>query len=57
MIPHLTVASDQEPEVLDMIETRITGLLPITVSVDAVRLITYTGSRWREERSFPLLGG
>ncbi len=57
VIPHLTVASDQEPEVIDMIEASISGLLPITVSVDAVRLITYTGSRWREEYSFPLLGG
>lgn len=40
-----------------MIEARITGLLAITVRVDAVSRITYTGSRWREDCSFPVLGG
>lgn len=57
VVPHLTVAYGQEPEVLDMIEPEVTGRLPVAARIEAVQLMTYTGEHWEDVRTFLLGGG
>ncbi len=57
VVPHLTVAHGQDPEVLDMIESEVCDRLPVTERIESVQLIAYTGARWDEVRSFGLADG
>jgi 2'-5' RNA ligase len=57
VVPHLTVAHGQDPEVLDMIESQVCGRLPVTARIESVQLIAYAGARWDEVRSFDLADG
>jgi 2'-5' RNA ligase len=57
VVPHLTVAHGQDPEVLDMIESEVSGQLPVTARIESVQLIAYAGARWDEVRSFGLADG
>lgn len=57
VVPHLTVAHGQGPEVLDMIESEVCDRLPVTARIESVQLIAYAGARWDEVRSFGLADG
>lgn len=57
VVPHLTVAYGQEPEVLDMIEPEVAGRLPVAARIESVQLMTYTGEYWEDVRTFLLGGG
>jgi hypothetical protein len=54
VIPHLTIAHSQEPQVLDAIEADVCGRLPVVARIAAVELIAYDGERWIQVRSFGL---
>jgi 2'-5' RNA ligase len=54
VVPHLTVAHDQEPSLLDKIETDLSPRLPIRAHVSAVQLLAFTGEQWIEEEAFEL---
>ncbi|MEV4399696.1 2'-5' RNA ligase family protein [Nonomuraea sp. NPDC049607] len=54
IVPHLTVADRQEPELLDHVEAELAAGLPLTARVREVRLPVGDGRRRREERAFPL---
>jgi 2'-5' RNA ligase len=54
VVPHLTVAHNQETRVFDMIESDISGGLPVIARISSVCLITFTGGCWRDVRSFAL---
>jgi hypothetical protein len=54
VIPHLTIAHSQNPEVLDAIEADVWAQLPVTAQITAVQLIAYDGERWIQLRSFGL---
>jgi 2'-5' RNA ligase len=56
VVPHLTVAHGQPPEVFDEVEADLTGRLPLTATISSVSLLVSDGSRWRQHREFPLLG-
>ena len=56
VIPHLTVAHDQEPEVFDELEAALTDQLPTTATISSVRLFVSDGHRWRHYVQFPMLG-
>lgn len=51
VVPHLTIAHGQEPQVLDMIESDVRGRLPIAARIG------YSGRYWTEIRSFSLASG
>jgi 2'-5' RNA ligase len=57
VVPHLTVAQSQEPQVLDRIEREVRGRLPVTARIAAVQLIVYAAGSWNQARSFSLAGG
>ena len=57
IVPHLTVADCEEPQVLDRVEASVSPLLPITVRVNSVQLLVYTGDHWQQAHSFPLEAG
>jgi 2'-5' RNA ligase len=57
VVPHLTVAYGQEPEVLDMIEPEVAGRLPVAARIESVQLMTCTGEHWEDVRTFLLGGG
>lgn len=54
VVPHLTIAHSQEPQVFDMIESDVRGRLPIAARIASVQLIGYSGRYWNEIRSFSL---
>ena len=54
VVPHLTIAHSQDPQVLDAIEADVGGQLPIPAQIAAVQLIAYDGERWIQVRSFGL---
>ncbi|MFI9596495.1 2'-5' RNA ligase family protein [Nonomuraea sp. NPDC052265] len=54
IVPHLTVADQQEPELLDRVEAELIAGLPLTARVREVRLLVSDGRRWREDRAFAL---
>ena len=56
IIPHLTVAHDQPPEVLDQLQATLTGQLPTTATISSVSLFVSDGNRWRRDTQFPMLG-
>lgn len=55
VIPHLTVAHDQQGQVLDEVETALTVRLPVTVDVASVSLFVCDGELWHPYAEFPLL--
>jgi 2'-5' RNA ligase len=56
VVPHLTVAHDQEAGLLDLVEADIAGQLPVSARVASVALVAFTGQAWREEHRFGLAG-
>ncbi|MDF5757362.1 2'-5' RNA ligase family protein [Spongiactinospora sp. TRM90649] len=54
IIPHLTVADQQEPQLLDHVETELTTKLPLAAQIREIHLLVSDGSRWREDRAFEL---
>ncbi|RSM71822.1 hypothetical protein DMB66_07215 [Actinoplanes sp. ATCC 53533] len=56
VIPHLTVAHDQEPEVFDELQAALTDHLPATATISSVRLFVSDGHRWRHHLRVPMLG-
>ncbi|MEU7072369.1 2'-5' RNA ligase family protein [Streptomyces narbonensis] len=54
VVPHLTIAQNQEATVLEEIEADLTGRLPFMSHVSSVELIVYDGVKWRERASFSL---
>lgn len=56
VVPHLTVAHDQEPEVFDELEATLTDQLPTTATISSVRLFVSDGHRWRHHVQFPMIG-
>ncbi len=57
VVPHLTVAHDQEMPLLDLIEADVAGQLPISARIASVALMAFAGQGWREEHRFALAGG
>lgn len=57
VVPHLTVAHSQDPQVFDMIESEISGRLPVTARIASVHLMACTGNRWEDVQSFLLAAG
>jgi 2'-5' RNA ligase len=56
IIPHLTVAHGQQPEVFDEVEAALAARLPVTANVSSVSLFVSDGDRWHRRAEFPLLG-
>lgn len=56
VIPHLTVAEGQPPQVLDDVEAALTTQLPATAVISSVGLFVSDGERWRRHAELPLLG-
>ncbi len=54
VVPHLTVAECADTAVFDDIEADILDRLPVTTHADAITLVVFDGSRWRERAVFPL---
>ncbi|MFE5341587.1 2'-5' RNA ligase family protein [Isoptericola sp. NPDC056578] len=54
VVPHLTVADGQEPEVLDEAEAAVAPRLPVRTTVREVSLLVFDGERWRRRAAFPL---
>lgn len=54
VVPHLTVADGQAPEVLDAAEVAVVGGLPVRTEVREVQLLVFDDGRWRPRASFPL---
>lgn len=56
VIPHLTVAHDQQPRVFEELEAALADQLPATAGISSVSLFVSDGERWRHEAKFPMLG-
>lgn len=56
VIPHLTVAHAQQPQVFDDVAVALSGHLPVTARVSSVQLLVSDGDRWEQRANFPLLG-
>ncbi|WP_369778536.1 2'-5' RNA ligase family protein [Streptomyces sp. R33] len=56
VVPHLTVAQRQEPEVLAEIEADLARSLPLTTRISSVDLMVHDGVAWRDRASFALRG-
>jgi 2'-5' RNA ligase len=54
VVPHLTVAHDQQPQVFDLIESDLCGRLPVAEHISSVQLIVYSGDRWQQAQNFSL---
>ncbi|MFF8531926.1 2'-5' RNA ligase family protein [Streptomyces sp. NPDC015532] len=54
VIPHLTIAQNQEDAVLKKVEADLLGCLPIIAHVSSVELMVHDGTRWHERASFAL---
>jgi 2'-5' RNA ligase len=54
IVPHLTVAHGQQPDVLDLVETALTAGLPVDATVSAVSLFVSDGVHWSPHGEFPL---
>jgi hypothetical protein len=55
IVPHLTVAHQQEARLLDQVEADLTGGLPLSARVHEIHLLVSDGHRWRREMGFELL--
>lgn len=56
VIPHLTVAHDQDAAVFDEGESDLVGRLPVTAHVSSVQLLVYEDHHWHERTTFSLWG-
>jgi 2'-5' RNA ligase len=56
VIPHLTVAHEQPPRVLDEVEAALANRLPATATISSVSLFVTDGHSWRHHAEFPMLG-
>jgi 2'-5' RNA ligase len=54
VVPHLTIAIGQGPDVLDRIEAGVSGRLPVAARIESVQLMAYTGDCWEDAASFLL---
>ncbi|HVN13136.1 MAG TPA: 2'-5' RNA ligase family protein [Kineosporiaceae bacterium] len=52
--PHLTVAEDAEPDVLDEITAEIAQALPLSMPVTHAQLLGVRDGRWTRQATFPL---
>ncbi|GAA1714956.1 2'-5' RNA ligase family protein [Isoptericola hypogeus] len=57
VLPHLTVADGQAPDVLEAAEAVVTARLPVRTAVAEVLLLEFDGEAWRRRASFSLGGG
>jgi 2'-5' RNA ligase len=57
VVPHLTIAQSQEPQVFDLIESDVRRRLPVAARIASVQLIGYSGRYWNEIQSFSLASG
>lgn len=57
VIPHLTVAHGQGPDVLDLVEAELTDGLPVRTRVASVWLLAFTGAVWEDMERFALADG
>lgn len=55
VIPHLTVAHRQAPEVFDQVETAFAAQLPVEATVSSVSLFVSNGHTWQRRTEFPLM--
>ncbi|MCA2215070.1 2'-5' RNA ligase family protein [Jidongwangia harbinensis] len=56
VIPHLTVAHGQPPQVLDELAAELAHRLPTTATISSISLFVCDGHRWRHHVEFPMLG-
>jgi 2'-5' RNA ligase len=56
VIPHLTIATGQQPSVYDEVEAALRPQLPVNAQISSVSLFFGDGKRWREHVRFPLVG-
>ena len=56
VVPHLTVAHSDDPELLAAAEAALAPHLPVTAEAAAVSLYVSDGERWHRRTSFPLGG-
>ncbi|MEU2201967.1 2'-5' RNA ligase family protein [Isoptericola sp. NPDC019482] len=54
VVPHLTVADGQDPDVLDGAAAAVAPRLPVRTRVREVTLLVFDGERWRRRADFPL---
>ncbi|MFF9007072.1 2'-5' RNA ligase family protein [Streptomyces goshikiensis] len=54
VVPHLTIAQDQEPQVLSAVEAGLRPRLPFSAHVSSVALMAYDGTAWQHHTTFPL---
>lgn len=57
IVPHLTVAHTEDPEVFAAAEADLAPRLPLATEATAVSLYVSDGTRWHRRTSFPLGGG
>ena len=53
VVPHLTVAHGVQDGLLDSVEARVLGGLPITTTLVEARLYAYDGERWGVRARLP----
>ncbi|GAA3071928.1 2'-5' RNA ligase family protein [Streptosporangium carneum] len=56
-VPHLTVADGTDIGMFDAIEADVLERLPVATRADAISLVVFDGSGWRERAVFRLGGG
>ncbi|WP_426405175.1 2'-5' RNA ligase family protein [Streptomyces sp. R-07] len=56
IIPHLTVAHEQPPRVLDEVEAALATRLPVLATISSVGLFVSDGHSWRRHAEFPMRG-
>lgn len=56
VIPHLTIATGDDPALLDEIEAEVARRLPIDTRAEVVELWEHRAQGWTATRSFPLGG-
>ena len=56
VVPHLTVAQAQPPQVFDDVAAALARHLPITARVSSIQLLVSDGNQWEQRADFPLLG-
>jgi 2'-5' RNA ligase len=54
IVPHLTVAHGQQPDVLARVKTALTAGLPVDATICAVSLFVSDGVHWSPHGEFPL---
>lgn len=56
VIPHLTIANEQRPEVFDEVEAAMEAQLPVSAAVSSVSLFVNDGLHWHRRTDFALGG-